>query len=61
MKKINDDLADRTGSTLPEAAMIRRSEICAERGNYQTLERVHKDAIRARDAAVTRCNEEVEG
>ena len=49
------------GSTLTGAVTIRGAEITVERGNYQTLERVHNDATRARDAAIARCNEEVEG
>lgn len=61
LKKINDEFAARTGTTLAEAALIRRAEITAERGNYKALERGHKDATRARDAAITRCSEEIEG
>ena len=49
----------RTVNTLTGATTIRRAEITA-RGNYQTLERGHKHATRARDAAITRCNEEIE-
>ena len=60
LKKINDDLVARTGSTLTEAATVRRAEVNAERGNFQTLERVHKDVTRARDAASTQCNEDIE-
>ena len=49
------------GSTLTGAVTIRGAEITVERGNYQTLERIHKDATRARDATTTLWNEEVEG
>ena len=49
------------GSTLTEATTKSRPEITAERSDYQTLERIHKDATRARDATTTLWNEEVEG
>ena len=61
LNKINDDVVARTGRTLTEAAAIRRADITADRGNCQTLEQVHNEATRVRDAAITRCNEAVEG
>ena len=60
LKNNNDELVAHTGNTLTEAATIRRAEITAERGNYQTLERGHKDATRARDAAISTYNAEIE-
>ena len=49
------------GSTLTEATTKSRPELTAERSDYQTLERIHKDATRALDAAIARRNEEDEG
>ena len=47
------------GKLREKSTTIRRTETTAERGNYRTLERGH-NATRARDVAITRCNEDIE-
>ena len=50
------------GTALSESATIRLAEKAAERGKHQALERIHRTATRARDAAIiARANEDVEG